>query len=302
MKDETIIAITNVFGSRSYTINDFIKKIFLYFIILILMIMIIGGLTTYALSKKIKQYAQLESEYSELENRNSNLSHEIQSKELQFANVSQKVADIEQMVGMTQNNDIEIDERLDLAQISAAERVLMVTLLPSGPPIKFEDVSSRFGWRPNPVGHEEKEFHVGIDLQTPTNTPVNASADGVVDFSKESGKSGYGRVVVINHAFGFRTLYAHLSKVVVDDGDFVTKGQIIAYSGTSGNSNGPHLHYEVRYGNMSLDPMNFIRWDLQRYEEIFARERRIKWQSLASGIKWQLALLEQLSSPKAQAL
>ncbi|MCX7999243.1 MAG: M23 family metallopeptidase [Leptospiraceae bacterium] len=111
-------------------------------------------------------------------------------------------------------------------------------------------ISSKFGNR-------SVNFHAGIDIQCPMKSPVVASYDGVV---VESGFSGnYGLMVRIKHELNqLNTLYAHNSTVFVKTGEKVKKGQIIALSGSTGHSTGPHLHFEVRYQNIILNPEHFI--------------------------------------------
>ncbi len=102
--------------------------------------------------------------------------------------------------------------------------------------------------------------HDGIDIAAPRGTPIKAAASGVVDLSGMGldGFSGYGRIVVIRHGGGLRTLYAHASRVFVRRGQCVAKGQVIAAVGSSGNATGPHLHFEVRRFGRPVDPFYFL--------------------------------------------
>ncbi|WP_158654146.1 M23 family metallopeptidase, partial [Helicobacter ailurogastricus] len=112
---------------------------------------------------------------------------------------------------------------------------------------------------------------------------------------------GYGRLIKLYHPFGFKTYYAHLKKIVVKNGEFVKKGQLIAYSGSSGMSTGPHLHYEVRFMDKPINPMFFIEWNMKDFDFIFTQERNIAWQSLLTIIN-NLLTGQPPSSPKAQSL
>jgi murein DD-endopeptidase MepM/ murein hydrolase activator NlpD len=117
----------------------------------------------------------------------------------------------------------------------------------TGPNVK---ISSKLGQRKNSV-------HSGIDITCPTGTPIIASADGLVTLSGPNGN--YGNIVIIQHELNqIQTFYAHNSMVLVREGDKVTKGQIIAYSGSTGHSTGPHLHFEVRYQNIILNPEHYL--------------------------------------------
>jgi len=124
------------------------------------------------------------------------------------------------------------------------------TLKPTGGPIV-----SGFGYRRNPLGGGI-QFHRGLDIVMPTGAPVVASADGIIDSAEM--KSGYGLCVVISHKFGFKTRYAHLSKVTVKAGDAVTRGQVIGLVGSTGWATGSHLHYEVMVNNINDDPKKYI--------------------------------------------
>ncbi len=127
--------------------------------------------------------------------------------------------------------------------------------LPSIPPVRTGFLVSGFGMRPDPFTGEPR-FHYGQDFAVLTGTPVYATADGVVVV--ENGRTGYGKTIVINHSYGYKTLYAHLSQYVVKIGDRVKRGQLIAYSGNTGRSTGPHLHYEVRVNNIPVNPRNYF--------------------------------------------
>ncbi|MEC9489088.1 MAG: M23 family metallopeptidase [Halanaerobium sp.] len=116
-------------------------------------------------------------------------------------------------------------------------------------------ISSNFGYREDPFTGQRK-LHEGIDIGVWYGTPVMATAAGKVVFAGY--KSGYGNTVIIEHGFGYSTLYAHNQRVVVHNGQWVKRAQVIAYSGNSGRSEGPHLHYEVRVNGTPTDPRKFF--------------------------------------------
>ncbi|MBN2571530.1 MAG: M23 family metallopeptidase [Ignavibacteriales bacterium] len=115
--------------------------------------------------------------------------------------------------------------------------------------------STKFGMRIHPI-LKINQLHSGVDIITPTNTPVIATGGGTIDFVGRNG--GFGLTIRINHGYGFSTVYSHLEKSFVIKGQKVIRGQVIANSGNSGISTGPHLHYEVRHDNVPLNPKNFI--------------------------------------------
>jgi murein DD-endopeptidase MepM/ murein hydrolase activator NlpD len=110
-------------------------------------------------------------------------------------------------------------------------------------------------------------FHTGVDIAAPLGTPIHAAADGVVALAATSvdaqGKpAGYGTYVVIAHPDGFYTLYAHMDSVAVTAGQVVRQGQVIGIEGSTGNSTGPHVHFEIRHGNDLVDPATLLKGQL----------------------------------------
>jgi len=116
-------------------------------------------------------------------------------------------------------------------------------------------VTSNFGWRLHPI-YGEWRFHAGVDIGADYDTPIYASGDGVIISSDWLG--GYGNAVMIDHGGGVVTLYAHCSGLAVSYGQHVSKGQLVAYVGSTGNSTGPHLHFEVRQDGVAVDPCGFV--------------------------------------------
>jgi murein DD-endopeptidase MepM/ murein hydrolase activator NlpD len=106
--------------------------------------------------------------------------------------------------------------------------------------------------------------HEGIDIDNEVGTPVYAAAEGTVDFTGHQG--GYGLAVDINHGFSYKTRYGHLSKILVNEGQLVKRGQLIARSGNSGLSNGPHLHYEVRINGVAQNPIDYFFDDVSAHD------------------------------------
>lgn len=116
-------------------------------------------------------------------------------------------------------------------------------------------VSSRFGYRISPFTNE-KEFHKGIDICTRINTPIIAPADGVV--ASTGRDHAMGKMLTINHSYGVKTRYGHLSKILVKKGQYVKRGQEIALVGNTGRTTGPHLHYEVYLNGLPVNPTRYI--------------------------------------------
>ena len=125
-------------------------------------------------------------------------------------------------------------------------------------PIKgYTYISSYYGWRFN-----NTDYHTGVDFPAPANTPIRASASGTVIYVRTGagyGRNwGYGNYLIVDHGGGFSTLYAHCTSIPVSVGDTVTKGQTIAYVGTTGWSTGYHLHFEIRRNGAHTNPLNYL--------------------------------------------
>jgi murein DD-endopeptidase MepM/ murein hydrolase activator NlpD len=143
---------------------------------------------------------------------------------------------------------------MDRTGIAAPAPITSVSV-PSRVPLDSAALTSGFGMRTHPVLGGRRD-HKGIDLAAPTGTPVYASADGVV--GKAEWFSSYGNFIQIEHGAEMQTRYAHLSGYAVSAGEFVRKGQLIGYVGSTGRSTGPHLHYEVRIAGEAVDPTPYM--------------------------------------------
>ena len=132
----------------------------------------------------------------------------------------------------------------------------------------LERTSSGFGWRIHPI-YKIKELHPGFDFSAPVGTEVFATGDGVVEKAETSFR-GYGYHIIINHGFGYKTLYGHLSAFKVTEGQKIKRGQLIGLIGSTGLSTGPHLHYEVIKNNEKVNPVGYFFNDLSadQFEQI----------------------------------
>jgi len=139
----------------------------------------------------------------------------------------------------------------------------LLAAIPAIQPVSNKQLSriaSGFGFRIDPI-YKTRKSHMGLDFAAPSGTPIYATADGIVKFSGFS-PNGYGNHVVINHGFGYETLYGHMVRVSATQGQQVKRGQVIGYVGSTGKSTGPHLHYEVHKSGVQVDPINFFYNDL----------------------------------------
>jgi murein DD-endopeptidase MepM/ murein hydrolase activator NlpD len=139
--------------------------------------------------------------------------------------------------------------------VAVASTGISKVSIPSRIPVDGFRLTSEFGMRVHPV-LGGRRAHKGIDLATPVGTPVHAPADGIV--GRADWFSSYGLYIQIEHGGEIQTRYGHLSRLNVAAGQFVHKGDVIGYVGTTGRSTGPHLHYEVRVAGESVNPMPYM--------------------------------------------
>lgn len=131
-------------------------------------------------------------------------------------------------------------------------------------PVRDGVMTSTFGYRRDPIHHHQK-MHTGVDFSADPGTPVYAAASGVVARADYHG--GYGRVIYIDHGAGFVTRYAHLSQMLVNEGDQITAGSRIGAVGQSGRATGPHLHFELRVLGHAVDPLPALGIEQRRFSE-----------------------------------
>jgi murein DD-endopeptidase MepM/ murein hydrolase activator NlpD len=123
-------------------------------------------------------------------------------------------------------------------------------------PVKILKISSGYGFRKDPF-NKKMSWHEGIDYSIPIGTSVFPSLNGIVE--KIENTPSYGLKIILNHGSGIKTLYAHLEKVLVNIGDYVTQDTIIALSGNSGKSTAPHLHFQIFINSKSVDPKKYLK-------------------------------------------
>lgn len=145
----------------------------------------------------------------------------------------------------------------------AKNKKQMLASLPAIMPLNNKDLKhlpSGYGWRTHPI-YKTQEFHPGMDFTAEQGTPIYATGDGTVERA-DANAQGYGNHVVINHGYGYQTLYGHMSRMAVKPGQKIKRGDLIGYVGSTGMSTGPHVHYEVIKNGEKVNPINFYYNDL----------------------------------------
>lgn len=305
-----ILMITDQERTRYVNIHSIFRQVGLYVLIFLAVCIVYGIVSVRAFKDEIASMSALNekilAQYQKTQEKNAYLNSQIEQRSEEIGLVGDRVEDLESIIGVKDAQDTireDLRDRIDVASLTGAQKVFVMKFVPNGYPLDYyKRISADFGYRIHPL-YFTKHLHTGMDFATDVGTPVYATADGVVEFAQMGYNGGFGNLVKLDHSFGFRTYYAHLNKIVVTHGSFVKKGQLIAYSGNSGASTGPHLHYEVRFLGNVLDPKNFIEWTMSDFSSIFENERNVSWQSLLTTINSlmdQVPQEEQPLSPAAQ--
>lgn len=310
MKENVIISVSSIHGTRHFHIGKWFRHCLKGFgYVLLAGAVAAGGVIYYLVGEvdfaKLKQQelesqsTSLNEEVASLKELKDNLENDLLEREEKMQIVSDRLGDLEKVLGV-EDSGAELESRLDTAAITSSVRMVMLTQIPSGAPVHNARISSGYGKRVHPVTGQVK-FHRGQDFAVNTGTPVYAPADGVVEVTRASSK-GSGNFLRLQHSYGFTSSYSHLQKFAVKSGDFIQKGDLIGYSGNSGLSSGPHLHYEIRFVGRSLDPRPFVDWGVNDFESIFTKVRGIRWESLVNKVELRVSAQLQLSSQRVVQL
>ena len=301
MKNRLIITVSDVRGTKAYNVHQIIKKLFLVVVFTILLIFV-GGfwfinylneqMEDFRKNKEVERKVLINNEIK-LKKQNKVYSIEVKNKIKDIETLSSKLDHMEEILGL--KNKEETKESITeetLKNLNDSMRNYMLKIIPNGMPLEHIKITSNFGYRHHPI-QKKRKFHRGLDLKAKMNTPVFATADGVVSYVQAKNIGDFGRIIKINHNYGFQTIYAHLNKTKVRMGDVIRKNDKIGLAGSSGRSTAPHLHYEVRYAGKILNPKDYMFWNLSNYETIFKKQRRVKWESLVKLINEQFKMVLQ---------
>ena len=294
MNNHFTITIHDDNGVRQFNVHRFMKKALIYALLFIITLVFIAVGTILYLNNTITEvekkregvefaYKQMKQNNEELHKSILNTQNTLVKKKKELDELSDSLSEIETLIGLKPIAHSSIAQRVTATKLDSRHRMTLMQLIPNGSPVKYKGITSKFGYRIHPT-LKRREFHRGTDMKAKMNTPIYATADAVVEWAAYHKKSGYGRLIILTHIYGFRSYYGHLNKIVVKSGQFVKKGDLIGYTGNSGMSNGPHLHYEIRFIQRNVNPYWFIKWTQKNYDEIFKKEKKIPWQSLITAI------------------
>jgi len=194
-------------------------------------------------------------------------------KDLKGYNNSQLLINTNKRLDKLKKRLVIQSKSLDKIKELAENKEAMLKSIPAIQPIQNNDmkrISAGYGYRMHPI-LKYKKLHEGIDFSAPIGTPVYATGNARVEEARRTG--GYGKLVVLDHGFGYKTFYAHLSEFKVSKGQRVKRGDIIGELGNTGLSTGPHLHYEIQKDNEIINPINYFYGDLTPKEYSVLRRR-----------------------------
>jgi len=287
------ITITDDKGVKQFNLHRFVKQAVLYALLFLgaLTLFAVGTILylDYSVDKIQTKKNGIKKAYNQLQEKNNNLQNSMNDtlnalllKKKELDELSDSLLEIETLIGIAPVADTSLEERVNLTKLNSEHMATLLQLIPNGSPIEYKGITSKFGYRLHPTLNR-REFHRGSDMKAKMNTPVYATADGIVEYAGKHEQSGFGKLVILQHAFGFRSYFGHLNKIVIKSNRFVKKGDLIAYTGNSGLSSGPHLHYELRFIHNAVNPYYFIKWTVENYNDIFLKEKKIPWQSLITA-------------------
>ena len=311
MNKHFTVTINDDNGVYQLNLHQFVKRALIYVLAFLVFITLsaVGTILylDYAADQLEDKRLNVEMAYKDLKLKNSHLDKNIKKsqsllneKKRELEEVSESLSEIELMIGISTSEDVPLKDRISETELTSQQMSTLLQFIPNGSPITYNGITSKFGWRIHPTLHK-REYHPGTDMKAKMNTPVYATADGVVEFAGMHKRSGYGNLIILQHNYGFKTYFGHLNKIAVRAGKFVKKGDLIAYTGTTGMSNGPHLHYEVRYLTRVVNPFWFLKWNVTNYQEIFKKEKKIPWQSLIAATA-NIKVQKQIQTPPSSLL
>lgn len=237
-----------------------------------------------------QRIVQLQQQVQKLENRDNNVYRAIfesspipdsarlkemeKSKEIQLVQAmgeTELVKDISQQLNILVMRAAYQEKSYNEIDGMLSNKEKLLAAIPAIQPVSNKDltrIASGFGYRIDPV-YKVTKFHAGLDFTAPQGTPVYATADGVVKEANYNA-GGFGNHVVINHGYGYETLYGHMVRIKTRLGQTVKRGEVIGYVGSTGKSTGPHCHYEVHKSGQPVDPVYFFYNDLtpEQYDRL----------------------------------
>ncbi|BEG56341.1 ToxR-activated protein TagE [Helicobacter sp. NHP21005] len=276
MADKFMLTIIDENGSRQWRVPKNAKRHALVAGALVLAVLIVGGLVLIYLVHRISGLTldknMIQASYQSIYNKNRAMQQEISQKTQEIALVTRKIKDLEGILKV-EKTKVDKSYEVDLNALSKANKTLTLALIPNGEPVK----SYKARVKANTLHKKSLGPYNAYNFSVATNTPVYATASGVVDLLLQRNFQDYGKLIRLENAFGFTSIYARLNSITIKPHAFVQKGELLGYSSTS-------LHYEIRFLGRIVDMPLFMDWDMEHFNAVFADEQ-VDWQNLFYSIE-----------------
>lgn len=285
IRDKFIISIIDNNGIKQFNIHRLVKKILAYVGIFIAILGVVLFFSIKFLASELKSMQSHKDDtidkYVVVYNENLALQQEVKRSQDTLDEINKKIVDLEDVISM-KNASVEVKSSnpFNLSSLNAKQKEMILNLLPNAKPFAKS------------LQAKHSILNSGASFSLPQETPIVATADGIVDLTRNSDTVGIGKFVKVVHSFGFSSIYGYLSKVNVNRGDIVRKGQIIGYSGRNANTDG--VYYDIRFLGSEVDLANFINWDLQNFEIVMNKDSIVNWDSLL----WTIDDMTKISNHK----
>lgn len=276
MQDKLMISIIDDNGSKQFSVHRLVQKVALFTGIGIVSVVILYFILAHFLMSELEvilaNNTKVRESFQSIYEKNSELERNIDYKTSELMKVSSKINELESIVNIRKHsNETHSNQDINLDSLSSLQKDMILKIIPNGNPVD-EFATQTFPSKGASVYSLAKI------------SPVYATANGIIDSVRVAGNENYG--IQIQHSYGFTSNYGHLGKVVVQKGDFVTKGQIIGYSASSAN-----LYYDLRFIDSTLEVAKYTSWDSENFATV-ALNSAIDWKSLV----WALDDIIQLKN------
>ncbi|RDU66709.1 M23 family peptidase [Helicobacter didelphidarum] len=283
IKQTLTITIVDENGSRQFTMAKVMQRVIAYGFLFLFCSIIAGYFAMSIFIEKLDQITVTKQEtykqFQSMHEQNVFLQDDIQSKSEELQVMRDKINDLEKMMSLyafnRENNKL---QEIDLQNLATTQKATILQIIPNGNPVnlfemkqKTSGISKELYVLVNTGNYPTQNVaNMGYNYYTGKSEPVFATADGIVESTRENNQRyGYGNLVRLSHVLGFSTAYTNLTAVNVKKGDFVSRGDIIGYTTPSPGKSHTSLYYEVRFLSESLDTLSFIDWDKHNFKSIF---------------------------------
>ena len=277
MQNKLMISIIDENGSKQFSMHKIMQKVALFSALGILSIMILYFIMAHFLMSELEGILEkntlVRENFQSIYEKNSELERNIDYKTSELLKVSTKVNELENIVNIRKSGAQGFNNQdIDLSSLTALQKDMILKIIPNGNPLE-EFTSKSFPSKSSTL------------YSLAQSAPVHATANGIIDSVRVGGSADH--YIQIQHSYGFKSNFGHLSKVTVQKGDFVTKGQVIGYAQPSNN-----LYYDLRFLETSLDMASYTDWNLENFAQVVDSSNAIDWKSLV----WALDDIIQLKN------